>query len=100
MTIIDFLENNARNYPNDVCLVEINPAKKPEKYVTWKEYGLIQTGFNSEYRRQITWKEFDLKANRFANMLLCKGVKKGDKVDAGGYIKSYLFMPESPYIRE
>ncbi|MBQ7276587.1 MAG: acyl--CoA ligase [Bacilli bacterium] len=80
MTIIDFLENNARNYPDDVCLVEINPAKKPDKYVTWKEYGLIQPGFGSEYRRQMTWQEFDTKANRFANMLLCKGVKKGDKV--------------------
>ena len=21
-------------------------------------------------------------------------------IDAGGYIKSYLFMPESPYVRE
>ena len=80
MTIIDFLENNAKNYPDDVCLVEINPAKKPERLVTWKEYGLIQTGFNNEYRRQMTWKEFDTKANRFANMLLCKGVKRGDKV--------------------
>ena len=32
------------------------------------------------YRRQITWSVFDEKANRFANLLLSRGVKKGDKV--------------------
>ena len=28
----------------------------------------------------MTWREFDVKANRFANLLLTRGVKKGDKV--------------------
>ncbi len=34
----------------------------------------------SPYRREITWGVFDEKANRVANMLLSRGVKKGDKV--------------------
>ena len=28
MPITEFLEKNAREYPNDVCLVEINPEIK------------------------------------------------------------------------
>ena len=34
----------------------------------------------SPYRREITWHVFDEKANRFANLLLSRGIKKGDKV--------------------
>ena len=33
-----------------------------------------------KYRKEITWKEFNTEANRFANLLLTRGVKKGDKV--------------------
>ena len=80
MTIIDFLENNSRTHGEEVALVEINPLKKPEKYVTWKEYSLIEPGLSNEYRREITWARFDDISNRFANMLLSRGVKKGDKV--------------------
>jgi acyl-CoA synthetase (AMP-forming)/AMP-acid ligase II len=47
-------------YPNDVALVERIPADKK--------------------RWQITWKEFDDRANKFANVLTAKGIKKGDKV--------------------
>ena len=32
------------------------------------------------YRREITWSVFDEKANRVANMLLGRGIKKGDRV--------------------
>ncbi|MEE0981642.1 MAG: class I adenylate-forming enzyme family protein, partial [Acutalibacteraceae bacterium] len=32
------------------------------------------------YRREITWKDFNKKANRFANLLMTRGIKKGDKV--------------------
>ena len=28
----------------------------------------------------MTWKEFDVKANRFANLLLTRGIRKGDKI--------------------
>ena len=32
------------------------------------------------FRSEITWAEFDEKANRFANFLLSRGLKRGDKV--------------------
>ncbi len=81
MPITDFLERNARIYPNDVALVEINPEKQPSKETTWREYNLIDTATESDkYRRELTWKEFDVKANRFANLLFTRGIKRGDKV--------------------
>ena len=81
MPITDFLERNAKIYPNDVAIVEVNPERQPAKHVTWREYNLIDTAAQSEkYRREITWKEFDVKANRFANLLFTRGIKKGDKV--------------------
>jgi len=81
MAIIDFLEKNARLYPSEVSLVEINPENQPDHAVTWREYNLIETSSNNgKYRREMTWKEFDVKANRFANLLLTRGIKKGDKV--------------------
>jgi acyl-CoA synthetase (AMP-forming)/AMP-acid ligase II len=56
----EILARNARMYPNDVALVERVPAEKK--------------------RTEITWKQFDEGANKFANILAAKGVKKGDKV--------------------
>ena len=81
MPITDFLERNAKIYPNDVALVEINPERQPDKNLTWREYSLIETAAESDkYRREITWRDFDIKANRFANLLFTRGVKKGDKI--------------------
>ena len=81
MPITDFLERNAKIYPNDTAIVEINPEKQPEKNITWREFNLIDTASEgAKYRREITWKEFDTKSNRFANLLFTKGIKKGDKV--------------------
>ena len=56
----EMLARNARLYPNDVALIERIPAEKK--------------------RTEITWKQFDEKVNRFANVLIHKGIKKGDKV--------------------
>ena len=80
MTIVDLLERNAREYPNEECLVELNPQIVPEKYKTWREYSLVEPTLASEYRRGITWKEFDDTANKFANMLKDKGIVRGNKV--------------------
>ena len=81
MPITDFLERNAKIYPNDVALVEVNPDKQPDKNLTWREYSLIETSSEADkYRREITWREFDIRANRFANLLFTRGVKRGDKV--------------------
>ena len=80
MPITEFLERNARQFPNDVCLVEINPEIQEDRRVTWKEYELIEPSPKTSYRREITWREFDIRANRFANLLFTRGIKKGDKV--------------------
>lgn len=80
MIITDFLEKNARNHPKDVALVEINPALVPEREITWREYSLSELASGGKYRREMTWRDFDRRANRFANLLLTRGVKKGDKV--------------------
>jgi len=80
MAITDFLERNAKLYPDEVSLVEINPASQPDHAMTWREFNLIESSSTEKYRREITWREFDVKANRFANLLLTRGVRKGDKV--------------------
>lgn len=56
----EMLARNGRMYPNEVALIERTPA--------------------THARREITWKQFDEAANRFANVLAEKGVRKGDKV--------------------
>ena len=79
MPITEFLERNAEKFPDKVALVELNPEIR-EKRVTWKEYELIEPTADVPYRREITWSVFNEKANRFANLLISRGVKKGDKV--------------------
>lgn len=79
MPITEILENNARLYGNDVSLVEINPPDTKGRF-TWKEYSLIESGSGNDFRRSITWDDFNRQANCFANFLLSRGVKCGDKV--------------------
>ncbi len=80
MPITNLLERNAREYTNDIALVEVNPAITEVRRVTWREYELMEPNPKEPYRREITWGVFDEKANRFANLLLSRGIKKGDKV--------------------
>ena len=81
MIITDLLENNARQFPDDVALVEINPTEKETRRMTWRDYELVEPTLRaSYYRREITWRVFDEKANRFANALSARGIGKGDKV--------------------
>ena len=80
MPITDYLERNSKQYGDEVALIELNPEQKETRRISWKEYSLIQQTDDQPYRREITWKVFDEKANRMANMLLSRGVKKGDKV--------------------
>ena len=65
MLIGEILARNARMYGNEVALIEREPAK--------------------DRRLKITWKEFDDQANRFANGLIARGIKKGDKVMLVGF---------------
>ena len=80
MPITEFLERNAKLYPDEIALVELNPHEKDRRRMTWKEFDLIQPQPDNPYRREITWKVFDEKANRFANLLISRGVGSGDKV--------------------
>jgi len=79
MPITDILIKNAEMYGNDVSLVEINPRDDYARK-TWREYSLIEASAKEEYRSEITWEDFNRRANRFANLLLSRGIKKGDKV--------------------
>ena len=60
MLITEILARNARVYGDEVALIERDPV-------------------NSS-RKEITWNDFDAAANRVANVLLAKGIKKDDKV--------------------
>jgi acyl-CoA synthetase (AMP-forming)/AMP-acid ligase II len=59
-TIVTMLERNAREYPDDIALIELRQSKN--------------------YRQTITWREFNDNANRIANYLLTKGIQRDDKV--------------------
>lgn len=80
MPITDILSRNAELYGQERCLTEINMDLQESHKVTWLEYELIENNPAGEYRREMTWRVFDEKANRLANLLLKRGIKKGDKV--------------------
>ncbi|MBQ9963814.1 MAG: acyl--CoA ligase [Clostridia bacterium] len=81
MVITDFLERNARLYGGETCLVEVNPSEERDKAATWWDFNLIESASaEAPYRREMTWLDFDRRANRFANLLLSRGLKKGTKV--------------------
>ena len=80
MPITEILEQNARLYGNDTALVEINPQELENRHLTWKEYSLIEPSPTDSFRSEITWSEFDAKANRMANFLLARGIRRGTKV--------------------
>ena len=59
-TISDMLTRNATMYPDDTALVELKPSEN--------------------IRKEITWKELDERANRVANALVDRGIRKGDRI--------------------
>ena len=81
MVITDLLERNARFQGNNICLVEVNPSEERDRATSWQELNLIESANpDAPYRRELSWREFERRANRFANLLLCRGMKKGDRV--------------------
>lgn len=83
MPITDFLERNAREHPDDTALVEINPEHedRPNAPESWREFNLVESNYGENtYHREISWLDFNCRANRFANLLLANGIKRGDKV--------------------
>ena len=81
MVITDYLERNARLYGAETALVEINPSDERDQAATWRELNLIASAHpDAPYRRELSWRDFDRRANRFANLLLSRGIKRGTKV--------------------
>ena len=80
LPITEYLVNNAKKFKDDVALVEINPEVEEKSRMTWREYSLIEPGNTNSVRKEMTWGEFDKKANPFCNLLLSRGIKKGDRV--------------------
>ncbi|OFW59205.1 MAG: AMP-dependent synthetase [Actinobacteria bacterium RBG_16_64_13] len=80
MLITEVLARNAQFYGDEICLVEVNPALEQKREVTWREYELMETNAIEHSRREMTWRQFDDAANRFANLLLSRGLGKGSKV--------------------
>ncbi|MBR0366070.1 MAG: acyl--CoA ligase, partial [Clostridia bacterium] len=80
MPITELLDRNAKQYGDEVALVEINPQVMEHSRVTWKEYSLIETDPSNPGRSEITWREFDKRANRFASLILSRGIRRGDMV--------------------
>ena len=80
MVITDILSENARKNPDAVALVEINPQELESRGTTWREYSLVESSRVDSFRSEMTWAQFEEKANRFANFLLTRNIKKGDKI--------------------
>ena len=81
MLLTEYLERNARLYGMETALVEINPSDERDQATTWREFNLIENANpDAPYRREISWRDFDRRANRFANLLMSRGLKRGTKV--------------------
>ena len=80
MVITDILTHNAKQFPQDISLVELNPQFHENPDLSWKEYELVEAIPNEKYRREISWGDFEKLSNQFANILLEYGISKGDKV--------------------
>ena len=80
MTITETLIKNVSLYGDEICLIEINPEFEATPEPSWRELALVETAHQNKYRKEITWREFDNRANQLANLLIERGVKRGDKV--------------------
>lgn len=80
MPITEILSQNAIKYGEDISLIEINPETQEKHETMWKEFELVEAHSALQFRRELTWRDFDDQANRFANLLLDRGIKKDDKV--------------------
>ncbi|GAA2184173.1 fatty-acid--CoA ligase FadD5 [Brooklawnia cerclae] len=80
MPIIGHLRKNASSYPREVALVEINHDRQEEHRADWRDSTVDLSDNLGPYRREITWKAFDEAASRFANLLISRGITKGDRV--------------------
>lgn len=53
MPVMDYLERNAKLYPDEVALVELNPEEQETRRISWKEYDLIEPSRFEPYRGRL-----------------------------------------------
>lgn len=80
MPITEILVRNAMQYGDEISMIEINPELQEKHEFNWRELELMEPNPIAEFRREMTWREFDNRANQFANLLISRGIKKGDQV--------------------
>ena len=80
MPITEILAKNAELYGDKICLTEINPEEDERRSLAWREFSLVEPARDARCRKEITWRGFDEQANRFANLLIERGVRRGEKV--------------------
>ncbi|HRW12356.1 MAG TPA: class I adenylate-forming enzyme family protein [Syntrophomonas sp.] len=80
MPITEILAHNAMQYGEEISIIEINPELQEKHEFNWRELELMEPNPIAEFRREMTWREFDDRANQFANLLLHRGIQKGDQV--------------------
>ncbi len=81
MPITDILAKNAKEFGDEICLVEIMPGETKKRDVTWKDFDLVEPGWTPfSRRREMTWSQFNETADRFASILLQRGIHRGMKV--------------------
>ena len=97
MPVTEYLERNARLYPDEVALVELNPDEPDTRRTSWKEFELIQPSRFEPYRREITWSVFDEKANRFANMLIGRWLLSSERRNKSAAIPDSYTSGLRPY---
>ena len=82
MNLGEMLARNGRVYPDEIALIERNAIEQT--------------------RRTITWRELDERANRLANGLIVRGVRKGDKVlhlmlNSINWLEAFLGIIRNPF---
>ena len=66
--------------PVDSYLLAAVTAAGVRNLTVYKRLKAAAVSYTHLYRREITWNVFNEKANRFANLLVERGIKKGEKV--------------------
>lgn len=80
MIITDILTKNAKEFRDEISLVEVNPEIREKIDKAWKEYDLVEAIPKPSSRSTLTWSQFDCEANKLSHYFLSQGITKGKKV--------------------
>lgn len=79
MPIFEFLEKNAREFPDDIALVEINPLLREQAHSSWKDFDLIEPVPAHSYRKEISWRPLTSKPTGWPVCCAHEGFKRGTR---------------------